>query len=214
MSYPSTASPASLLTSFRYRPGPHDPGGIWTPGRVGPLRLAPGAFRNFDARIWPLPPDPLPSVPLQVGLPGRGKTFLCNKLKCYLNWVGHETRHFNVGQYRRKERHEGEIQDANFFDHNNREARARGAGRPLVQGWPLDRCTQREPKLGGVAAREAACCFQPCGANGGKGPLAHPKMGPHLWAPPGHGGTAAGAGAGAGRHVPLAERGRVPDRHL
>lgn len=21
-----------------------------------------------------------------VGLPGRGKTFLCNKLKCYLNW--------------------------------------------------------------------------------------------------------------------------------
>ena len=21
-----------------------------------------------------------------VGLPGRGKTFLCNKLMCYLNW--------------------------------------------------------------------------------------------------------------------------------
>ncbi len=23
-----------------------------------------------------------------VGLPGRGKTFLCNKLLCYLNWWG------------------------------------------------------------------------------------------------------------------------------
>ena len=23
-----------------------------------------------------------------VGLPGRGKTFLCNKLMCYLNWYG------------------------------------------------------------------------------------------------------------------------------
>ena len=21
-----------------------------------------------------------------VGLPGRGKTFLCNKIMCYLNW--------------------------------------------------------------------------------------------------------------------------------
>jgi hypothetical protein len=25
-------------------------------------------------------------VIILVGLPGRGKTFLCNKLKCYLNW--------------------------------------------------------------------------------------------------------------------------------
>ena len=24
-----------------------------------------------------------------VGLPGRGKTFLCNKLMCYLNWYGY-----------------------------------------------------------------------------------------------------------------------------
>ncbi len=26
-----------------------------------------------------------------VGLPGRGKTFLCNKLMCYLNWLGAHT---------------------------------------------------------------------------------------------------------------------------
>ena len=39
-------------------------------------------------------------VIIMVGLPGRGKTFLCNKIKCYLTWLGHSTRHFNVGMYR------------------------------------------------------------------------------------------------------------------
>ena len=105
-----------------------------------------------------------------VGLPGRGKTFLCNKLMCYLNWcapgfaaschlqrlallqmqvdvparssmrsgsraawlcqqllvsrlfacrLGHETRHFNVGSYRRKQRGESEVQNADLFDHKS-----------------------------------------------------------------------------------------------
>ncbi|PNH04155.1 6-phosphofructo-2-kinase/fructose-2,6-bisphosphatase, partial [Tetrabaena socialis] len=54
-----------------------------------------------------------------VGLPGRGKTFLCNKLCCYLNWLGHATRHFNVGAYRRCQRSNDEVQDAGFFDHAN-----------------------------------------------------------------------------------------------
>ena len=31
--------------------------------------------------------------------------------------LGHETRHFNVGSYRRKQRGEAEIQDASLFDH-------------------------------------------------------------------------------------------------
>lgn len=56
---------------------------------------------------------------IMVGLPGRGKTFLCNKLKCYLNWLGHQTAHFNVGNYRRKQKGETERQDANFFDAKN-----------------------------------------------------------------------------------------------
>eukprot|EP00882_Tetradesmus_deserticola_P010245 GHRQ01010823.1.p1 GENE.GHRQ01010823.1~~GHRQ01010823.1.p1 ORF type:complete len:342 (+),score=123.45 GHRQ01010823.1:652-1677(+) len=59
-----------------------------------------------------------------VGLPGRGKTFLCNKLKCYLNWLGHPTAHFNVGQYRRKNKEGDDLQDAAFFDHNNPAGRA------------------------------------------------------------------------------------------
>jgi hypothetical protein len=59
-----------------------------------------------------------------VGLPGRGKTFLCNKLLCYLNWLGHETRHFNVGQFRRAQKGQQEVQDASFFDHRNAAGRA------------------------------------------------------------------------------------------
>ena len=33
--------------------------------------------------------------------------------------LGHDTRHFNVGQYRRKQRGDDAIQDASFFDHKN-----------------------------------------------------------------------------------------------
>ncbi|KAG1672615.1 hypothetical protein FOA52_002095 [Chlamydomonas sp. UWO 241] len=58
-------------------------------------------------------------VIIMVGLPGRGKTFLCNKLKRYLNWLGHDTLHINVGSYRRKQKPEGETQSADFFDARN-----------------------------------------------------------------------------------------------
>ena len=64
---------------------------------------------------------------VMVGLPGRGKTYICNKLLCYLNWLGHPTAHFNVGNYRRCQKGEGGAgahQDANFFDHRNPAGRA------------------------------------------------------------------------------------------
>jgi 6-phosphofructo-2-kinase/fructose-2,6-biphosphatase len=35
-----------------------------------------------------------------VGLPARGKTFTAAKLTRYLRWLGHETKHFNVGKVR------------------------------------------------------------------------------------------------------------------
>lgn len=57
-------------------------------------------------------------VIIMVGLPARGKTFLSNKIKSYLTWLGHETQHFNVGTFRRKEG-DPKQQDASFFDKDN-----------------------------------------------------------------------------------------------
>lgn len=75
-------------------------------------------------------------VIIMVGLPGRGKTFLCNKLKCYLNWLGHHTLHVNVGSYRRAQRVDSEVQDFHFFDSKNAVSARRGAGCGAGQGAP------------------------------------------------------------------------------
>lgn len=79
-------------------------------------------------------------VIIMVGLPARGKTFLCNKLMSYLNWLGHTTGHFNVGFYRRAQKTEQLEQDANFFDQANpagMEARERALHAALddMLGW-------------------------------------------------------------------------------
>lgn len=58
-------------------------------------------------------------VIIMVGLPGRGKTYLCNKLVCYLDWLGHTSKHFNVGAFRRKISQPGQDQDSRFFDPRN-----------------------------------------------------------------------------------------------
>jgi predicted kinase len=78
---------------------------------------SPRINRRQGAKKWKV----VKHVLIMVGLPGRGKTFLCNKLKCYLNWLGHNTRHINVGQFRRKQKDEKEVQAASFFDPNNQE---------------------------------------------------------------------------------------------
>jgi 6-phosphofructo-2-kinase/fructose-2,6-biphosphatase len=57
-------------------------------------------------------------VIIMVGLPARGKTFLSNKIKAYLTWLGHETGHFNVGNFRRQEG-DPKTQDASFFAKDN-----------------------------------------------------------------------------------------------
>lgn len=36
-----------------------------------------------------------------MGLPARGKTYISKKLSRYLNWIGINTRVFNLGEYRR-----------------------------------------------------------------------------------------------------------------
>lgn len=54
-----------------------------------------------------------------VGLPARGKTFTAAKLTRYLRWLGHDTKHFNVGKYRRIKH--GSTQTADFFRADNQE---------------------------------------------------------------------------------------------
>lgn len=60
---------------------------------------------------------------VMVGLPARGKTYVARKVLRYLNWLGHQTRLFNVGNYRRE--HLGTLQRHDFFDPQNQEG-ARG----------------------------------------------------------------------------------------
>lgn len=52
-----------------------------------------------------------------VGLPARGKTYVARRVARYLSWLGHPTRVFNVGAYRR-EIH-GAYQPHEFFDPDN-----------------------------------------------------------------------------------------------
>ncbi|XP_019456566.1 PREDICTED: 6-phosphofructo-2-kinase/fructose-2,6-bisphosphatase-like isoform X1 [Lupinus angustifolius] len=54
---------------------------------------------------------------VMVSLPARGKTYTAAKLARYLRWLGHDTKHFNVGKYRRL-RH-GTNQSADFFRADN-----------------------------------------------------------------------------------------------
>ncbi|RKP08626.1 6-phosphofructo-2-kinase-domain-containing protein [Thamnocephalis sphaerospora] len=56
-----------------------------------------------------------------VGLPARGKTFIAQKVGRYLQWVGVNTRVFNVGEYRREQC--GAHQLHNFFDPENPEGK-------------------------------------------------------------------------------------------
>lgn len=68
-----------------------------------------------------------------VGLPARGKTYIAQKVKRYLNWLGIPTRVFNVGEYRR--RFCGAEQRHIFFDAKNAEAEV---ARSAAAGAALD----------------------------------------------------------------------------
>lgn len=56
-----------------------------------------------------------------VGLPARGKSYMARKVARYLSWLGHRTRVFNVGSYRRA--HVGSRQPNVFFDPDNEAGR-------------------------------------------------------------------------------------------
>ncbi|KAI8824153.1 histidine phosphatase superfamily [Fimicolochytrium jonesii] len=54
---------------------------------------------------------------VMVGLPARGKTYVARKIARYLAWLGHHSRIFNVGNYRRVA--VGAVQPHDFFDPTN-----------------------------------------------------------------------------------------------
>ncbi|WP_235880125.1 bifunctional nucleoside/nucleotide kinase/histidine phosphatase family protein [Polyangium aurulentum] len=66
--------------------------------------------------------DRATNVLAMVGLPARGKTYIARRLARYLNWLGHSTRVFNVGSYRRRQL--GASQPADFFSPANATGRA------------------------------------------------------------------------------------------
>ena len=72
--------------------------------------------------IMPNPRDRSKVVLAMVGLPARGKTYTARKIARYLSWLGHKTRVFNVGSYRRE--HFGASQPHDFFDPSNAQGRA------------------------------------------------------------------------------------------
>lgn len=76
----------------------------------------------------------------------------CNSSAGRAGRLGHPTRHFNVGQYRRKQKGEADVQDAAFFDHNN----------PVRPAAPLT-CWS-PPKRKGHGFLHAPCGHQNYGA--------------------------------------------------
>ncbi|XP_064606317.1 6-phosphofructo-2-kinase/fructose-2,6-bisphosphatase-like isoform X2 [Liolophura sinensis] len=64
----------------------------------------------------------VPTVVVMVGLPARGKTYISKKLTRYLNWIGIDTRAFNVGELRRAATDKYRSHD--FFRTDNAEAQA------------------------------------------------------------------------------------------
>lgn len=63
-----------------------------------------------------------PHVVAMVGLPARGKTYISKKLSRYLNWIGINTRVFNLGEYRRHAT--SAYKSHEFFRPDNEEAMA------------------------------------------------------------------------------------------
>ncbi|ORC93374.1 putative 6-phosphofructo-2-kinase/fructose-2,6-biphosphatase [Trypanosoma theileri] len=63
--------------------------------------------------------DTVSLVVCMVGLPGRGKSFICNRISRYLNWKGVPCRVFNAGSYRRQLLGVDGTTDSCFYDPNN-----------------------------------------------------------------------------------------------
>lgn len=93
--------------------------------RFLPQGAAPDEFRTIRSLVdrFAHTPDAKSLIFVMVGLPARGKSFVSMRLARFLQWIGIETRVFNVGKYRRMT--ETGIQDANYFDPHSSTANSR-----------------------------------------------------------------------------------------
>lgn len=66
--------------------------------------------------------DSAKMIIIMVGLPARGKSYICLKISNFLSWRGHRCRVFNVGQHRRDKMKGVADQTANFFSSHNKES--------------------------------------------------------------------------------------------
>lgn len=74
----------------------------------------------MNRSLYPASCPPIVHVPtciVMVGLPARGKTYVSRKLARYLNWIGVNTKVFNLGEYRREMA--GAHCKHSFFDPSN-----------------------------------------------------------------------------------------------
>ncbi|CAH1784417.1 unnamed protein product [Owenia fusiformis] len=91
-----------------------------------------------------------PTVIVMVGLPARGKTYISKKLARYLNWIGINTRVFNVGEYRRQATSDT-LED--FFNPHNPKAEA--VRKKCAQAALEDMCRWLQNEEGEVGVFDA-----------------------------------------------------------
>jgi broad specificity phosphatase PhoE/predicted kinase len=83
---------------------------------------------------------------VMVGLPARGKSYIARKLARFLRWLGHETRVFNVGSYRRAL--SGSQKSHEFFDPKNAEGLAERKRVAMIALDDLIQWTLTEGQIG------------------------------------------------------------------
>ncbi|OAF67916.1 hypothetical protein A3Q56_04345 [Intoshia linei] len=74
--------------------------------------------KKFNCTIKLIYEDIKKYVIVMVGLPARGKSYISYRLSRHLNWIGINTKIFNLGTYRRNH---VKIKDSSFFDNSNPE---------------------------------------------------------------------------------------------
>lgn len=104
---------SASATTFTIDPKPYSEAKNSMPAAAGAVAAAAVADQMLG------PKEDMHLAIVLVGLPARGKTFTAAKLTRYLRWLGHDTKHFNVGKYRRLKH--GANQTADFFRGDNPE---------------------------------------------------------------------------------------------